>query len=171
MNSGQSFARKFDPVRALGMTSNAFDLRGTGLPIRLPIKSGEQDQCHTHDPQDRDPYCPHVHGASPRPFRVPDAELPELGSLIAKQIALLAGLAPFTRQSGKWHGKSLISGGRASVRAILFMGALVAFRHNSVPKAFRDRLVAQGKPRFIAIIATAPLQIRNILDSNVSRIA
>jgi transposase len=83
------------------------------------------------------------------------AELPELGSLTAKQIASLAGLAPFTRQSGKWRGKSFISGGRTSVRAALFMGALVASRHNPVLKAFRDRLVAQGKPRIVAIIATA----------------
>lgn len=83
------------------------------------------------------------------------AELPELGNLTAKQIASLAGLAPFTRQSGKWRGKSFISGGRTSVRAALFMGALVASRHNPVLKAFRDRLVARGKPRIVAIIATA----------------
>jgi transposase len=83
------------------------------------------------------------------------AELPELGSLSARQIASLAGLAPFTRQSGKWRGKSFISGGRASVRAALFMGALVASRHNPVLKAFRDKLVAKGKPKIVAIIATA----------------
>jgi len=83
------------------------------------------------------------------------AELPELGSLTAKQIASLAGLAPFTRQSGKWRGKSFISGGRASVRAALFMGALVASRHNPILKAFRDKLVAKGKPKIVAIIATA----------------
>lgn len=83
------------------------------------------------------------------------AELPELGSLTARQIASLAGLAPFTRQSGKWRGKSFISGGRASVRAALFMGALVASRHNPVLKAFRDKLVAKGKPKIVAIIATA----------------
>jgi transposase len=83
------------------------------------------------------------------------AELPELGCLSARQIASLAGLAPFTRQSGKWRGKSFISGGRASVRAALFMGALVASRHNPVLKAFRDKLVAKGKPKIVAIIATA----------------
>lgn len=83
------------------------------------------------------------------------AELPELGHLDRRQIAALAGLAPLTRQSGKWRGKSFISGGRASVRAALFMGALVASRHNPVLKAFRDRLVAQGKPKLLALIATA----------------
>jgi transposase len=83
------------------------------------------------------------------------AELPELGSLDRRQIASLAGLAPFTRQSGKWRGKSFIGGGRASVRAALFMGALVASRHNPVLKAFRDQLVARGKPKIVAIVATA----------------
>jgi transposase len=83
------------------------------------------------------------------------AELPELGSLNPKQIAALAGLAPYTRQSGRWRGKSLIGGGRTSVRAALFMGALVATRHNPTLKAFRDRLVANGKPKLVAIIATA----------------
>jgi transposase len=83
------------------------------------------------------------------------AELPELGNLDRRQIAALAGLAPFTRQSGKWRGRSFICGGRASVRAALFMGALVASRHNPVLKAFRDKLVACGKPKIVAIIATA----------------
>ena len=83
------------------------------------------------------------------------AELPELGRLNPKQIAALAGLAPFTRQSGKWRGRSFISGGRTPARAALFMGALVAARHNPVLRAFRDRLVANGKPKLVAIIATA----------------
>jgi len=83
------------------------------------------------------------------------AELPELGTLNPKQIAALAGLAPDTRQSGKWRGSSFIGGGRTAVRTALFMGALVAARHNPTLKAFRDRLVASGKPKLVAIIATA----------------
>ena len=83
------------------------------------------------------------------------AGLPEIGTLDRRQIASLVGLAPFTRQSGKWRGKSFISGGRASVRAALFMGALVASRHNPVLRAFRDKLIAQGKPKMVALIATA----------------
>jgi len=83
------------------------------------------------------------------------AELPELGTLNPKQIAALAGLAPYTRQSGKWKGRSFIGGGRTAVRTALFMGALVAARHNPVLKAFRDRLVSNGKPKLVAIIATA----------------
>jgi transposase len=83
------------------------------------------------------------------------AELPELGSLSPKQAAALAGLAPYTRQSGRWRGKSTIGGGRTAVRSALFMGALVAARFNPTLKAFRDRLVAAGKPKLVALIATA----------------
>ena len=83
------------------------------------------------------------------------AELPELGQLGRKQIAALAGLAPFTRQSGQWRGRSFIGGGRTAVRTALFMGAMVAKRHNPVLKVFFDRLVAAGKPRMVALIAVA----------------
>lgn len=83
------------------------------------------------------------------------AELPELGTLDRKRIASLAGLAPYVRQSGTWKGKSMIGGGRKSVRGVLFMAALVASRYNPVLKAFRDRLVAAGKPKIVAIIAVA----------------
>jgi transposase len=82
-------------------------------------------------------------------------ELPELGRLNRKQIAALAGLAPFTRQSGQWRGRSFIGGGRTGVRAALFMGAMVARRHNPVLKAFFERLVAAGKPKMVALIAVA----------------
>ena len=58
------------------------------------------------------------------------AELPELGSLGRKAIAALVGLAPYTRQSGRWKGKTFIGGGRKSVRTVVFMGALTACQHN-----------------------------------------
>lgn len=93
-------------------------------------------------------------GVGPIVARTLIAELPELGCLDRRQIAALAGLAPFTRQSGQWRGKSFIGGGRSRVRAALFMAALVAARHNPVLKAFRDRLVAAGKPKIVAIVAT-----------------
>jgi transposase len=95
-----------------------------------------------------------VPGVGPTVARILIAELPELGSLDRRQIASLVGLAPWTRQSGKWRGKRFIGGGRSRVRAVLFMAALVASRHNPVLKTFRDRLVAAGKPRIIAIVAT-----------------
>lgn len=83
------------------------------------------------------------------------AELPELGSLNRRQIAALAGLAPFTRQSGRWRGKSFIGGGRSSVRTALFMAAMTAMRHNPVLRAFHRRLRAAGKPKMVALIAVA----------------
>lgn len=83
------------------------------------------------------------------------AELPELGTLDRRQIASLVGLAPFTRQSGQWRGKSFIGGGRASVRSALFMGAPVAARFNPVLRSFHQRLIAAGKPKMVAIIAVA----------------
>jgi transposase len=83
------------------------------------------------------------------------AELPELGSLDRRQVAALTGLAPWTRQSGQWRGKSFIGGGRKDVRSALYMGAIVASRHNPALKAFHDRLVAAGKPKLVALIATA----------------
>lgn len=110
-----------------------------------------------------------VPGIGPTIARTLLAEMPELGSLDRRQVAALAGLAPFTRQSGQWRGRSFIGGGRASVRAALFMGALVGARHNPVLKAYRDRLVASGKPKIVAIVATARklLTILNaILRSN-----
>lgn len=96
-----------------------------------------------------------VPGIGPVIARTLIAELPELGSLTGKQIAALAGLAPWTRQSGKWQGKSFIGGGRASVRTALFQGALVASRHNPVLKSFFHHLTTAGKPKMVALIAVA----------------
>lgn len=96
-----------------------------------------------------------VPGVGPTIARSLIAELPELGSLDRRQIAALVGLAPWTRQSGQWRGKSFIGGGRAKVRRVLFMGAMVASRFNPTLKLFRDRLIAAGKPKLVAIVAVA----------------
>lgn len=96
-----------------------------------------------------------VPGVGPVTARTLLAELPELGRLDAKQIAALAGLAPFVRQSGKWKGRAMVAGGRKTVRTALFLAALTATRHNPVLKAFRDRLVALGKPKLVAVVAVA----------------
>ena len=96
-----------------------------------------------------------VPGVGPVIARSLIAELPELGRLDRKQIAALVGLAPYTRQSGAWRGKSFIGGGRTTVRTALYMGAMNAKRWNPPLKAFFDRLVAAGKPKKLAIIAVA----------------
>ena len=81
------------------------------------------------------------------------AEMPELGSLDRKQVAALAGLAPYTRQSGQWRGKSFIGGGRASIRKALFLSAMTAIRHSRTLKASYESLRRAGKPKMVAIIA------------------
>lgn len=83
------------------------------------------------------------------------AEVPELGRLTRREIASLAGLAPFTRQSGRWKGKSMIAGGRAPVRAALYMAALSASTHNPHLKRFYQRLLSAGKPKMLALVAVA----------------
>lgn len=96
-----------------------------------------------------------VPGVGPVVSRSLLAELPELGTLDRKKIAALAGLAPFTRQSGTWKGRSFIGGGRTAVRTVLFMAALVAARHNPVLKDFYQRLLQAGKPKMLALLAVA----------------
>lgn len=81
------------------------------------------------------------------------ALMPELGDLNRKQVAALAGLAPYSRDSGQKKGKRYIYGGRASVRKVLYMAALSAVRFNPVLKAFYERLKSRGKPFKIAIVA------------------
>ena len=80
-------------------------------------------------------------------------EMPELGTLEAGEAASLAGLAPITRQSGRWTGRSFIRGGRASIRQALYMPALVAMRFNPDLKAKYQQLVGDGKPAKVAITA------------------
>jgi transposase len=81
------------------------------------------------------------------------ADLPELGQLTAKQIARLVGVAPINHDSGQHQGKRRISGGRGHIRAALYMGAVVAMRHNPIIKAFYDRLVERGKSKKLALTA------------------
>jgi len=81
------------------------------------------------------------------------AGLPELGKLDRKKIAALTGLAPLNCDSGTKHGKRIIWGGRAKVRSMLYMGTLVAIRHNPIISAFYQRLCSFGKPKKIAITA------------------
>ena len=83
------------------------------------------------------------------------AEMPELGTLDAKQAAALAGLAPYNRDSGKSSKKAPVRGGRPGVRCALYMASISAVRHNHDIKAFYQRLRANGKPAKVAIIAAA----------------
>jgi transposase len=81
------------------------------------------------------------------------ADLPELGQLDRKRIAALVGVAPFNRDSGTQQGKRAVWGGRAPVRAVLYMATLVATRRNPVIRAFYHRLLSAGKPKKVALTA------------------
>jgi transposase len=81
------------------------------------------------------------------------AQVPELGALGGKQAAALVGVAPFNRDSGAQRGRRLVWGGRAGVRAVLYMAALAAVRHNPVLRAFHARLCAAGKTPKVALVA------------------
>ncbi|MBS0156114.1 MAG: IS110 family transposase [Nitrospira sp.] len=81
------------------------------------------------------------------------ANLPELGTLTRKEVAALAGVAPFPRDSGTLKGRRAIWGGRAHVRAALYMAALVATRRNPVIRAFYQRLCQAGKAKKLALTA------------------
>ena len=81
------------------------------------------------------------------------SDLPELGTLGRRQVAALVGVAPMNQDSGKMRGKRTVSGGRARVRAVLYMGALVASRRNPVIESFYQRLLAAGKPKKLALTA------------------
>lgn len=81
------------------------------------------------------------------------AMLPELGQVSDKRISALVGVAPLNRDSGKYRGARTTWGGRANVRALLYMGALVGIQHNPVLKAFYARLLAQGKAKKVALTA------------------
>lgn len=94
-----------------------------------------------------------VRGIGPTTTASLIAELPELGRLSRREISALIGVAPFNRDSGQMRGKRAIFGGRAQVRRILYMAALVAIRFNAVIKRFYNRLISAGKPKKVAIVA------------------
>lgn len=94
-----------------------------------------------------------VPGVGPVLSRTLLADLPELGRLSRREVAKLVGVAPLSRDSGTLRGRRFIQGGRASVRAVLYMGALVATRRNPIIRTFYRRLVAAGKPKKLALVA------------------
>jgi transposase len=94
-----------------------------------------------------------VPGISPATRRTLVAELPELGRLTRRRIAALVGIAPINRDSGTRRGRRAIAGGRAPVRAALYMAALVARRRNPVIAPYYDKLRAAGKSPKQALVA------------------
>lgn len=103
--------------------------------------------------RERDELYRSVPGIGPVCARTLVLDLPELGTLSRQRIAALVGVAPFNRDSGTLRGRRTIWGGRAAVRATLYMSVLVAVRHNPVLKAFYERLCAAGKAKKVALTA------------------
>lgn len=127
------------------------------LEKELPEVDGDIDTLVRGSPawREKEDLLASVPGVGKTIARTLLAELPELGRLDRRQIASLAGLAPFTRRSGRWKGQSMIGGGRPAARSALFMGAMVASRCNPILKTFHQRLLAAGKPKMRALIAVA----------------
>jgi transposase len=97
--------------------------------------------------------------------------LPELGTLNRREISALVGICPFNRDSGKMRGKRAIFGGRATVRAMLYMAAFSARRFNPVIKSFYDRLIQAGKLHKVAMVACMRklLTILNAMLKNMEK--
>jgi len=81
------------------------------------------------------------------------ADMPELGNISSKEAAALVGVAPFNRESGSYKGQRKIKGGRYQLRTVMFMAMMSAIQCNPVFKAKYEALVAEGKPKKVAIIA------------------
>lgn len=94
-----------------------------------------------------------VPGIGPQSARMLIAELPELGRLSRREVAALLGVAPFARESGAWRGRRTCRGGRAAIRAVLYMATVAAVRCNPVLRAHYQRLKALGKPSRLALTA------------------
>ncbi len=81
------------------------------------------------------------------------SNVPELGFISNKQASSLIGVAPITRESGRFKGKRMIQGGRAQVRTVMYMAMMSTIQCNPVFKAIYERLLAAGKPKKVAIVA------------------
>jgi transposase len=94
-----------------------------------------------------------VPGVGPQTSRMLLAHLPELGKCSRRQIAMLVGVAPLNRDSGKMRGKRKIWGGRANVRSAVYMATLVAIRFNPIIQHYYHRLLQEGKRKKVALVA------------------
>jgi transposase len=113
----------------------------------------EESLCQDPQHQARLDKLRKVTGIGPVTSRAILIDLPELGQINRQQIAALVGVAPYNCDSGTYRGKRRISGGRASLRKVLYMAALSAIKHNPVIAAHYNQLRARGKPFKVAMIA------------------
>lgn len=146
---GQVFGTGKRPVRKSLKTHLAF------LERELRIADRDLDATVRRSPvwQEHEDLLRSVPGIGPVVSRTLLADLPELGRLARRAIAKLVGIAPLSRDSGTFRGRRFVQGGRAPVRAGLYMAALVAARRNPIIRAFYLRLVAAGKPKKLVLVA------------------
>lgn len=123
------------------------------LDQQLAAIDGEIDEQMDRHFADQRSLLDSVKGVGPVTILTLTAALPELGQLARRQISKLVGVAPLADDSGKRSGKRYVWGGRADVRAVLYMAALVAIKHNDAIRVFHSRLIAAGKPKKLAIVA------------------
>jgi len=146
---GQVFGRGKHAVKKSLTTHIAF------LERELKITDTDLGETVRNSPawRERDELLQSVPGVGPVLSRTLLADLPELGRLSRRAIAKLVGVAPLSRDSGTMRGRRFVQGGRANVRAVLYMAALVATKRNSVIRTFYQRLVATGKAKTLALVA------------------
>jgi transposase len=104
--------------------------------------------------QEKEKLLRSVPGVGPVTVMTVLAELPKLAQINRKKIAALVGVAPFNCDSGKMHGKQAVWGGRAVVRNARYMATLSATRHNEVIRILYQHLLAEGKPKKVALVAS-----------------
>jgi transposase len=164
---GEMVARRRQVIEMIGMESNrlrqarAKTVKRTiehllaALQAELSTLESELDETIRGTPiwREREELLTSMPGIGDATARVLLAELPELGLVDRRQVAALAGLAPFNRDSGQWRGERHIQGGRASVRTALYMPTVVATKHNPVIRTLYLRLRAAGKKPKVALTA------------------
>lgn len=139
-------------VNMIALIQQAIDLYATQL--ELVNQQIEQLIDHTPALQQRAAILRSAPGIGPATIGSLIAELPELGRLNRQQIAKLVGVAPINRDSGLMRGRRTTTAGRTSVRRALYMATLVATRHNPQISAFYQRLLANGKSKMVALVAS-----------------
>jgi transposase len=146
---GQVFGRGKQPVKKSLKGHIAF------LERELRITDTDLGEMIRESPawRERDDLLQSVPGVGPILSRTLLADLPELGRLSRRAIAKLVGVAPLSRDSGTMRGRRFVQGGRATVRAVLYMAALVSTKRNAVIRAFYQRLLRAGKPKKLALVA------------------
>ncbi len=127
----------------------------TWLSRQIDDSDGQVEALIRQSPiwREQDDLLQSVPGIGPITARTLLATLPELGTLARRPLAALVGVAPLNNDSGQFRGRRTIWGGRAEVRRVLYMAALVAVRFNPELKIFYDRLLATGKRRKVALVA------------------